>query len=270
MVVALEPTALHVEQIAVRFASSSNQQFVDHDLFSTVSDHDAIVVALDFGWHMPHAEINALGEDLREPFGDVIVEAAQETVGTIHHRHLAAEGREDVAHLDSDEAATDDPETLRQVGQPHDRVGRVEPGLGQTRDWRRDRSGTRCEQYLRGGEVALRALVHIDFKQLVACETGGALEQGDVGRPSRAVLAATGRDRVDAPEHAIAKCREVNPVVLRLDVQLARTLRGQRRVGRQDEHLRRNAADVEAGAAVRPPLDDGNVPVVHVLRDRVA
>ena len=58
-------------------------------------------------------QVDAIGENLGEAFGDVLVEAAQQRVGPVEESDFRTEAGEHVAHLDSDEASTDNAEALR-------------------------------------------------------------------------------------------------------------------------------------------------------------
>ena len=89
--------------------------------------------------------------------------------------------------------------------------------------------------------------------------------------PVRAVVPPGVRDRVDPAEHAVADVGPPHLVDRRVDPEVAGPGDGARDVGGVHEHLGRDAADVEAGAAERAVLDQRDVEVLEAgVEERVA
>ena len=99
-----------VEQVGVRFATGGHEQFVDHDRLLTAADLDAVGDPAYRGRCVSETHVDPLGEQLREAFRDVVVEAAQHGGRPREQRHLRTEAGEDVSHLGGDESTADDPE----------------------------------------------------------------------------------------------------------------------------------------------------------------
>ncbi len=264
MVVAFDARGIDVEEVAVRLAAGGHQQFVDHRLADRTRDLDAVGDPLDLGRHVSEHEIDSLPEDLGEPLRHVAVELAQQDVRPVEDRHVRAQPREHMAHLDRDEPTTDDAEPLRELRQSHDRVGRVESRLHQPRDRRHDRARTGSEQDVRSRDAAA-----FDVEGARIDEVGRSFDERHVRCPVRPVLATAVRDRIDASEDAISDRRPICAVELRVDAEFRRRCRRHRHIGGIDEHLRRDASPIEAGTAEHVALDDGDLPVVEVGRDRV-
>ena len=104
---------------------------------------------------------------------------------------------------------------------------------------------------------------------VVGDEAGVLAEQADV--PALRAVALPGRrDRVDPAEDAVTDLTPPDPVEGEVDPERRRVLGRAGQVGRVDVHLGGDAADVEAGAAERPALDQRDAPVVEpLIGDRV-
>ncbi len=79
-----------------------------------------------------------------------------------------------------------------------------------------------------------------------------------------------GRRGVDVPVEAVHGGRPVDTAQFQVHAQLSAVLGGARRVGSVDQHLRGDAAGVEAGARVFPQrsdslVDDGHLESVELL-----
>ena len=102
-------------------------------------------------------------------------------------------------------------------------------------------------------------------------EPGVALVERDVAAPVGAVVPPGRGDRVDPAEHAVADVGPAHLVDGRVDPQMAGPAHGAGEVGGVHEHLGGDAADVEAGAAERPVLDERHVEVLEPrVEERVA
>ena len=213
---------------------------------------------------LARVEVDALREQLREALGDLDVLHAQHLLRTGEDRHLRSVGLEHVPHLGGDEASADDAQPLGKPLQPHDRVGRVEPGLDQSRDRRDRRACSGGDQDVVGGDRAV-----LDIEHLGCDEPGGGLDQRDVGRAVGAVLTPVDRDRIDAAEHPVADRHPVGAADRHVEPEPGAVASLVGEVGRQDEHLRRHAAAVDARPAEHVALDDRDLPAVEVVGDRV-
>ena len=203
-----------------------------------------------------------LGGECIEALVDVGVERAHER-GAVHDGHLAAKRVKDVRELHGDEATAHDRERLRQLRQAHDVLVRVERHalgpLGDERtraDGQDDRVGADsllcaplpCHQCLRSHEPCVH-VVHGHVRALVAAS----------------VCLAAGRDLVHAiPEDALLDGLPVGTAIFQIYVEPLGLAGLECCICGEDEHLRRNAADVEACAAKRALFHDGDLFVVEV------
>ena len=149
---------------------------------------------------------------------------------------------------------------------PHHRVARVDASLGvdavQALDVQQPRSAAGSDDPpVRGDRDA-----------------GAGVEGHRPGEPGRlavdrdvvgllAVGLAVGGDRVDPAEDPVADGRPVGPDAVDVDAEPGRLAGLDDPVGRQDEHLRRDAPHVEAGATEATLLDQADVEVVQARGD---
>ena len=190
--------------------------------------------------------------------GDVVVLCSQQEVGALDHGDLGAEGIEDVGHLVGDVPTTEHGESRWKFREAHDRVGGVVTDFGQTRYHRHDRAGSRGDDDVGSGD-----LVTVDGERLVAGELGFGLDQGDVGQVAAVLLAAFG-DQVDSAEDPLDDVGPADGVDAQIDAELRRVAGAEHTIGGENEHLRRNAAPVEAGSPEHAAFDDGDLPRVEL------
>ena len=121
-----QPSRTSIDQVAVGLSSGRHQQLVDDERRVTARDLDPVVGPTHPRRGRTEMQLDALAEHLGEALGDLLIETTEQRRRSSEQHDLGPERREDVAHLGGDEPAADDAESLRQLGQPHDRVGRVE------------------------------------------------------------------------------------------------------------------------------------------------
>ena len=163
---------------------------------------------------------------------------------------------EDVREFRCHEATSDDHQMLGQLGDAHDGVAGVIVDAGRE-DGRRDhRPRARRDHHLIGGEfftgVGAQQIAPVGLNRP---EPGVLAVHVDIGCRAPVVLAAQ-RDRIDAPEDARDDVVPAHPVDVRVDAVARRTSDRLGDLGGVDEHLRRDAPDVEAGAAEGALLAD--------------
>ena len=173
---------------------------------------------------------------------------------------------EDVRELRRDEPAAHDDDPFGKRLHPHHRVAGVDASLGvdvvQAFDVQQPRSAAGSDDPpVRGDRDA-----------------GAGVEGHRSGEPGLlavdrdvvgllAVGLAIGGDRVDPAEDAVADGRPVGPDAVDVDPEPGRLARLDDPVGRQDEHLRRDAPHVEAGATEATLLDQADVEMVQARGD---
>ena len=186
--------------------------------------------------------------------------------------------------LGGDDSATQDHQGAGQLLHPHDVVvGAVgHARLGDHRRYPGTRAG-RQDDLVAGDGGGHPGLAVADLQGALAGESGDVAVEGDVrGLVAAAVLLAALRDRVDAlAEDPLLQRLPVHPPAGDGDLRGGRPTDGINAVGADvleladdiggvDVHLRRDAADVDAGAAEDALLDDGDLAVVEFLGDGVA
>src|SRR5699024_4547934 len=104
-----------------------------------------------------------------------------------------------------------------------------------------------------------------------AGERGVTLEHGDVRAVLTAVVAPALGDRIDPAEHPRDDLRPADPAETGVHPELRAAPGPDHQIGRIDEHLRRDAADVQAGAAEHALLDQRDrQPVIAFVEKGVA
>ena len=179
--------------------------------------------------------------------GDVRLDHGQDPGQHLQHRHLAPQLGVEGGELHPHHAAADDGQTLGNAGELQDR-GRIEGVLDALdRDPRRHRAG--------GEEDVLRRdLLLSDGDPALALEGGRALQRIHAGRlEERPDPIDQGRDHLRL---ALLRGGEVEAHLPGVHSELG-PARGQRvNLGRGQQRLGRDAADVQAGAAQAVLLDD--------------
>ena len=215
--------------------------------------------------HVP-APAGLLGE---HP-GHVVVLGGEQRVLGLHLHDLGAERREHVGELAADVPAAEDAEPAGELVDPHHVVARVGVDVGQAGDVGHHRPAAGGDHDLVGRDVGRAAVVQVDPEALRAGEAGGAHQRVDE-RQAVAVLAAGVGDGVESPEDPVTQLRPGDAVEAGAQLQPVTVRRVVGHVGRQHEHLGRDAPAVEARAAVAVPLDDGHAAIREaVVDDRVA
>ena len=200
-----------------------------------------------------------LGERALEELGDLVVDAGRDAVEELDHRHVAAETAPHRAQLEADDAGADHDEALRHFGQ-FERAGRGDDLLLVDRD-----TGQR-RHFRAGGDQDVLCRQRVFHRTIVADDSNGA-------RRLDAARARVRGDLVLLEQEGDALGRGVDNLALALH-ELGEVERGRRQhdavhaeivprfleqVRGLQQCLRRNAADVEAGAAQgRALLDDGD------------
>ena len=262
---------VQIEQVAVRHAAGGDQQCVTRDLV-----HDAIAVQAqrdrptgtvglrDTVDARVHVALEAASVDFGEALADLHVLAAEHARAARRHHDRATEAGEHVGHLRRDVARTEHDESLGQRRQPHDRVARVVVDGVEAHHVGDERACAGRDHDVRTGQLLA---VHLDG--LRADEAGLAGEDRDVRRALP--VGETARwDRVDAAEDAIDDVGPADLVDRRVDAVRRRMGDVLGDVGGVDEHLGRDAAAVEAGAAEDVLFDDRDpLGVVVVGEDAV-
>ena len=179
--------------------------------------------------------------------------------------HPAAQTLEHVGHLHGDEPAAQDHQMLGKGIDPHDVVRGSEGHAAQAVDRRHGRPGAHGQDDPISGDLGV-----VDGHGPRAGEAGGVPVHGDVVQRLPVGQPAVGNG-VDSSEYAIPDGRPVGPARSGPQPEVVAMSGGQRDIGGVHEHLRRDAAPVHAGAAERPRLGNGDVPVVVLGTDhRVA
>src|SRR5690606_7933801 len=187
---------------------------------------------------------------------------------------LDAEGREDVHELGTDEPAADDDHPARELLEPHHGVAGVVGDVVQPRDVRDPGASSGRHHDLVGGDL-LGAVRGLHGELLDTGEPGQPGVEGDVRVLLGPVAAAALGDGVDPAEDAVPDVRPPDLLQLQVDPQPGAGGGSAGDVGGVHEHLRRYAADVQAGAAVGvgradPLVNDCHAPVGEpVVEDRV-
>jgi hypothetical protein len=156
-------------------------------------------------------------------------------------------------------------QVLGLVGDAQDRVARVVRHLVEAGDVGDERLRSRGDDHALAADPDA-----VDLELAFADEAGVALVDHDVVE-AVTVLPPTLGDRVDATEHAADDRRPIRPVEVGGDAVLGGVGRAARRlgdVGGVDQHLRRDATTVEAGAAEGAAFDHRDAPAVHLGADQ--
>ena len=210
-------------------------------------------------------DVHAFGQAVGDALRDLDVLLLEQPVAAHDDGHLRTERVEDVGHLAGDEPATEDDEALGDLVDPHDRVGCVVGDEVEPRQRRHVGPGPGGED-----EPVRRDLLTADLQRLGPHEPGVLFEDGHV-READAVLAAAGGDRVDAAERTIADIAPSHVIEGGVDAEAGALADVLHDVGGVDQHLGRDAPDVQARAAEGAALDDRHVPVVEaVIENAVA
>ena len=195
-------------------------------------------------------------EGAQHLLGHLRVHAGEDLVEELDHRHLGAEPTPHRSELDADVAAADHHHRLRHLGQ-RQRAGRADDPLLVDVDPRQGRHvGAGGDQDVPGLQHPAVAAVGRRHRDLA----GG----GDRSRPDQVVDLVFLQQELDPlgeiaddPFLALHHRRQVDLQAGDLDPVVGELLRRDRVVVRGlQQRLRRNAADVEAGAAERAPLLD--------------
>src|SRR5690606_26404406 len=133
----------------------------------------------------------------------------------------------------------------------HDRVGGVRRGVLEPDDRGQDGAGARAQHDRVRADALLGPVGAGDDQLLRADEPRGAAQQGEVliVLVIAAVLLTTGAERVDAPEDAIADRGPVHALERLGEPEASGIGRSRGDLGRVHEHLRGDAAEVQAGPA---------------------
>jgi hypothetical protein len=267
--VGVDARGVHLQLVAVGDATGGHQEDVAVDGAQAPVARE---VHTDPGGGHRHAvhlcaqrQVEPVRGLLGEPLRDVVVLRLQQPVTAVDDGDLRAQCFEHVAEFGGDEPAAEDDEVLRLMGDAQDAVAGVERHVVDARHIgdERARAGGDDDLLARDANVA-----HLEFA--LADEVRRVLVDVHVGQ-AVAVLAATFRDGVDAVEHAMDDGRPVGAEELGANAEALVVLRVLREVGGVDEHLRGNAATVQAGAAEQATLHHGDAPAVHLRPDdRVA
>jgi hypothetical protein len=204
------------------------------------------------------------GGDIGVAPRDLGIQVTQQLLAAGHLGDVRAQRREDVPELRGDESAAGDDDVVRQFLDPHDGVRGVVGDGVQAGDVGDHRARSGGEHIAVGRDVGVPAGVQLDVHRLRPGEPPGAGVHGDV----RALVAlpvppAAYGDRVDAAEDAVADGAPVHVLDVSLDAERRGAVQRVRDLGRVLEHLRRDAAHVQAGAAEEIVLDDRDGPVVE-------
>ena len=233
----------------------------DHEVTTriTIDAHQAL------GHPQPHAVTNLIGEPLR----DLLVLMTQHPPGPIDDSDAGSQRGEDMGELGGNESTTENHQTVGQLLQPHDGVGGVDrprqARVVETEDIRDARARPCRQDDLVSSDASVPDLdgVGIDELRLVGVDV-------DVLQPL-AVLKPTSRNGINASEDSVTNGGEGCPAELQPDPQLGCLGRRGRKVRREHEHLRRYAADIEAGTPESARVDDGGASVGKFLvQDRVS
>ncbi len=233
------------------------------------------VFALDGDHLAVQPQVPPLCREFGEPRRYVDVFGAQHPTGAADHGDLDAQGREHVRELRAYEPGAHDDHPAGQLVEPHHRIAGVVADLVQARDVR-DRRVTTGGHHDPVGADRLRPSGGVHGQLLDAGEPGEAFVEGDIRVVFGAVAAATGRDLVDPAEDPVPDVAPAHVAQFEVDAELRTARRGAGDVSGVHEHLRRDAADVQAGAAVGVVgtdtlVDHGDVPIGEpVVDDRVA
>ena len=169
-----------------------------------------------------------------------------------------------MTHLSRDVAAADDHHRRRQRVDPHDRVGGVERNVVQADDLGDARPGADCEHDSFAAE-----LLPVDLEHPGSDEAG--LADVHIDPTPAPGLDRVLRRRIDAREDAVADGGPVGADQLGADPVAAGVADRLGDIGRVHQHLRRDAAAVEAGTAEPIALDDRDTQTVEARgREHVA
>ncbi len=171
-----------------------------------------------------------------------------------------------MGQLRGDVAAAEDGEAAGEFGQTHDGVRRVIAGVLQAGDVGDRGHGPGGDDHVVGGDAVAGPVVAVDHQLAGAGEATRAVIDGDVVE-TVAVFLAAGCDRIDATEHPVDDVAPAHAVDRQIDAEFGGVTGHLHHVGGVHEHLRRDAAPVEAGTPEDAPLDDGDACVVEVGRD---
>ena len=160
--------------------------------------------------------------------------------------------------LRGDVARTKDDHVLGERVDPHDGVGGVERDAGLRDHGWHGRAAARGHDDAVRGELD-RPTGKVDHQPARTGEPRVPLVEGDVRAPGGAIVAARHRDGVDASEDAVAHVDPPHLVHRGVDAEVAGALDGARDIGGMHEHLRRDAADVQARATERATVDQRHV-----------
>jgi hypothetical protein len=210
------------------------------------------------------ADVEAFLVALGEPLGHVVVEGPEQARSSVDDGDLGTERPEHVAHLGRHVAPTHHNHRLRQRLDPHDRVRGVERHLAKADNLGDSRSGADRQDDLFAAD-----LLACDLEGPGAHETG--LAQVHVDPAATPGRHRPVRQRIDAPEPAVADGLPVGADQLGADAVAAGVAYRLGHVGRVHQHFGRDTAPVEAGPTKPITLDDRHPHTIEALaRQHVA
>ena len=261
---------VEAEIVRVRAAADGEEQMAAHDLLRALAafqaDGDAVAAFLVGDAFGVQPDLHAfLLKDRLHRVGHVGVLARDQPVGHLHDGHAAPEAAIHLRELKPDIGAADDDEMLRQeVDVHHRRAGQV-VDLFEPRRVRHEGVAADVDDDLRRLEQPA-----VDADRVRALETAVAVDHRKVGvrlQPFLDVLVRGADDAVLARLDALHVDFDVS-------AEHHAEIRGAPRdvggAGACDQRLRRDAADIDAGAAVELALENRDLHALagHALRDR--
>src|ERR1700758_5077657 len=194
--------------------------------------------------------------DPGKPFADRVVAMPQHAPAPDHQGDPHPERGEDMREFRCHKTTSDDDYVLGQLGDPHDGIAGVILDAGREDSRRNHRPRAGRDHHLIGSEFFTGAGVQqIAPVRLNRPEPGVLVVHVDIGRTAPMVFAAD-RDWIDPSEDARDDVVPAHPVDVGVDAVARSTPDGVGDPGGVDEHLCRDAPDVQAGATEGALLAD--------------
>src|SRR6187401_681103 len=195
-------------------------------------------------------DIDSPTEKISESLGHLSILPPQHYVGAVQHCHRRSECREDMSKLGRDVPTTDDDHGFRQLRKPHHRIGGMELHRAQPRQIWDNWTTAGCDD----NPLRTNRLRRPHLQLARPNEARSAIEDGDIV----ALLpkgAAVGRFGINSTEDSFLNLTPSDALKIQINPEPGGLSRRGGKIGRIDEHLAGNAANVEAGPTKGAHLD---------------
>ena len=207
-------------------------------------------------------DLDSPAEELSETLRYVSVLSPQQHLRAAEHGNGGSEGGEDVGKLGRDVSTADDDHRLWQLRQSHHRVGGVEVHRRQPRQIGDYRTAAGRKHQPVGGDRFRRPDVQLSRPD----EARVRVENGDIVASLPVAPAVRGHG-INSTEDPIPNLPPTDAAEIQINPEPGCLHSRGSKIGRVDEHLAGNAADIEAGPTERPHFDQCHAQLVKPVVD---